>query len=189
MSFRTLLALLLCLIPVASRATVLVPAEFREIVNGSDIIAYGRVVETTVQWSDDRKHVDTLVTMQVGTYLKGNRGDILVFKVPGGTIGRYMNVTVGAPQFTAGDEAVVFLNVRGTDLPFVFGLNQGVFRVTLDSQTKRRIVTAPVMSRSDAPEVLIRGAAARKPVPLETFGAEVQNVLAVAAQRAARGER
>ena len=43
-----------------------------------------------------------------------------------------MNVTVGAPP-AEGDEAVVFLNVRGTDLPSVFGLNQGVFRVTVDN--------------------------------------------------------
>ena len=180
MWLRSWIALIVCIIPIAGSATVLVPAEFREIVTGADIIAYGRVVETTVEWSDDRKRVDTLVTMQIGTYLKGGRGDRLVFKVPGGTIGRYMNVTVGAPHFTEGDEAVVFLNVRGTDLPYVFGLNQGVFRVTLDSQTKRRIVTAPVMARGDAPEAVARGAAARRPVPLETFGAEVQNVLAAA---------
>jgi hypothetical protein len=186
MWLRSWLALILCIVPIAGSATVLIPAEFREIVNGSDIIAYGRVVDTSVQWSDDRKHVDTLVTMQVGTYLKGARGERLVFKVPGGTIGRYMNVTVGAPHFAEGDEAVVFLNVRGTDLPYVFGLNQGVFRVTVDNQTKRRMVSAPVMSRSDAPEVVVRGASSRKPLPLETFGAEVQNVLAAGGARSGR---
>jgi hypothetical protein len=186
MLFRGFAVLTLCLLPAAGRATVLLPAEFREIVNGSDIIAYGRVVETTVEWGDDRKRVDTLVTMQVGTYLKGDRGTTLVFKVPGGTIGRYMNITVGAPQFTEGDEAVVFLNVRGTDLPFVFGLNQGVFRVTVDRQTRRRIVMPPIMARGDAQEAVVRGAATRKPVALETFGAEVQQVLATSAGRSAR---
>ena len=184
MRYRRVLALILCLLPVTGGATVLLPAEFREIVNGSDIIAYGRVTASTARWSDDRKHVDTLITMQVGTYLKGHRGEELVFKVPGGTIGRYMNITVGAPQFNAGDEAVVFLNTRGEDLPIVFGLNQGVFRVTLDAQTKRRIVAAPVMSRGDVPEAVVRGAASRKPMPLETFGAEVQTVLAAAGRSA-----
>jgi hypothetical protein len=123
--------------------------------------------------------------------LKGQRGDTLVFKVPGGTIGRYMNITVGAPQFTEGDEAVIFLNATRDDLPIVFGLNQGVFRVTLDAQTKRRIVTAPVMARGDAPEAVVRGAASRRPVPLETFGADVQTVMAAArsARSAARSAR
>ena len=56
---------LLCAVPLTLRGTVLVPAEFREIVTGSDIIAYGRVSETAAEWSDDRKRVDTVVTFQV----------------------------------------------------------------------------------------------------------------------------
>jgi hypothetical protein len=122
--------------------------------------------------------------MKVGTYLKGGRGDTLVFKVPGGTIGRYMNVTVGAPHFTEGDEAIVFLNVRGAEVPFVFGLNQGVFRVTLDAQTSRRMVTPPLMARGVTAETVVRGAAARRLLPLETFGAHVQTVLAESARSA-----
>ena len=121
------------LLPVALRATVLVPAEFREVVNGADIIAYGRVSSTEARWSDDRKHVDTLVTSQAGTYLKGGPGETLVFAVPGGTIGRYLNVIVGAPRFNAGDEAVLLPQQHaGATLPSIFGLNQGVFRVAID---------------------------------------------------------
>jgi hypothetical protein len=185
MLYRAALILMVCLASAVLRATVIVPAEFREIVNGADIIAYGRVLETTVESSDDRKNVDTLVTLQVGTYLKGGPGDTLVFKVPGGQIGRFRNVTVGAPEFTAGEEAVVFLNVRGSDRPFVFGLNQGVFRVRLDERTRRRVVTPPaLMARGAASEIVVRGAASRAPVPLETFGAQVQTVLAEAARGA-----
>src|SRR5688572_5663204 len=177
MALRALILSLVCVVPVALRATVLLPAEFREVVNGSDIIAYGRVVETAVEWSDDRKHDDTLVTFQVGTYLKGGPGESLVFKVPGGTIGRYRNVLVGAPQFAAGDEAVLFLNSRGREFPSVFGLNQGVFRVALDTGTRRRMVTPPLLARGETPEVVVRGAASRRSLPLETFGAQVQTVL------------
>jgi hypothetical protein len=187
MLYRAVLVLMVCAMPAALRATVIVPAEFREIVTGSDIIAYGRVVDTTVEWSDDRKRVDTLVTLQVGTYLKGGPGETLVFRVPGGQVGRYRNVMVGAPQFVAGEEAVVFLNVRGSDHPFVFGLNQGVFRVRLDDRTKRRVVTPPaLMARGDAPEVVVRGSPSRAPVPLETFGAQVQTVLTEGVARGAR---
>lgn len=169
--------LILASVPIALRATVLLPAEFREIVNGADIIAYGRVVETSVEQGDDRKRVETVVTFQVGTYLKGGPGDTLVFKVPGGTVGRYRNVLVGAPQFAVGDEAVLFLNSRGRETPSVFGLNQGVFRVALDAATRRRMVTPPLLARGEAPEPVIRGAAARRPLPLETFGAQVRAVL------------
>ena len=177
MALRALALSVICLLPAALRATVLLPAEFREIVNGSDIIAYGRVTETRVEWSDDRKNVDTLVSFQVGTYLKGGPGEALVFKVPGGTIGRYRNVLVGAPQFHTGEEAVLFLNSRGREFPSVFGLNQGVFRVSLDTDTQRRMVTPPLLARGDTPEVVVRGAASRRSLPLETFGAQVQTVL------------
>ena len=184
MSSRVALMLLLCGIPAALRATVLVPAEFREIVNGASIIAYGRVVETTAEMRDGRRRVDTRVTMKVGTYLKGDRGEALVFRVPGGTVGRYMNVFVGAPHFVEGDEAIVFLNERDGDLPSVFGLNQGVFRVTLDEQTRRRMVTPPLLARGDAPEVVVRGSTTRRMLPLETFGAQVHTVLAESARSA-----
>ena len=177
MALRALAFSVICLLPAALRATVLLPAEFREIVNGSDIIAYGRVTETRVEWSGDRKNVATLVTFQVGTYLKGGPGEALVFKVPGGTIGRYRNVLVGAPQFNTGDEAVLFLNSRGREFPSVFGLNQGVFRVSLDTDTQRRMVTPPLLARGDTPEMVVRGAASRRSLPLETFGAEVLTVL------------
>jgi hypothetical protein len=185
MAFRALFLSIICAMPIALGATVLLPAEFRQIVNGADIIAYGRVVDTTVEQSDDRKQVETLVTFQVATYLKGGPGETLVFKVPGGTVGRYRNVLVGAPQFATGDEAVLFLNSRGRDVPSVFGLNQGVFRVALDRATQRRMVAPPLLGTSDAPEVVVRGAASRRSLPLETFGAQVRTVL----DEAGRGVR
>lgn len=160
-------------------ATVLLPAGFREIVNGSDIIAYGRVQSTVVEASEDRKRIDTLVTLQVGTYLKGGPGETLTFRVPGGQLGRYRNVLVGAPQFAVGEETVVFLRVGEGGAPHVFGLNQGVFRVRLDARTLRRMVTPPaLLSRSASAEPITRGSPLRRPLALEAFGAQVQSVIA-----------
>jgi hypothetical protein len=183
---RALLMIGACLAPAALDATVLVPAEFREIVNGSQIIAFGRVLDTAAEMSDDRKRVDTLVTLQVDTYLKGGPGQTVVFRVPGGQVGRYRNVMVGAPTFQVGDEAVFFLIARG-EANYIFGLSQGLFRVRLEQETRRRIVVPPaLMARGDAQEVVVRGSAARRSVPLETFGAQVQAVLAEAPARGAR---
>jgi hypothetical protein len=185
--YSLVLLLGLCVAPAGLRATVLVPAEFREVVNGSDIIAYGRVVDVTAEWSDDRKRIDTLVTLQVGTYLKGGPGDTIVFRVPGGQIGRYRNVLVGAPIFAAGDEAVVFLKAGGNEAASIFGLNQGLFRVRFDERSHRRLVVPPaVMARGDSPEAVVRGSAVRTSVPLETFGAQVRSVLGEAAARGGR---
>lgn len=162
-----------------ARATVIVPAEFREAVEGSDLIAYGRVSSVRPEWSDDRRRIETYVTFDVASYLKGNSGPTIVFKVPGGQIGRYRSVLIGAPAFEPGDEAFLFLRTNLSSSPVVFGLNQGVFRVRPDAATGRRLVASPaLMAGSDTPEVLERGSPARRSMPVESFAAQVQAVLA-----------
>jgi hypothetical protein len=47
------------------------------------------------------------------------------------------------------------------------------------------MVTPPLLARGDTPEVVVRGAASRRSLPLETFGAQVQTVL----RETARGVR
>ncbi len=179
---RRIAALVLVLLCAPSlRATVLVPAEFREIVSGSQIIVYGRVSDVHAEWSDDRRQIDTVVSLDAATYLKGGPGDVVTFKVPGGQIGRYKNVMVGAPEFHAGEEAVVFLSAQGPAVAHVFGLNQGVFRVRVDARTGSRMVVPPVlMGAEDGPEPVIRGAANRRPLPLESFASTVRNAMSPA---------
>jgi hypothetical protein len=166
------------------RATVLVPAEFREIVSGSEIIVYGRVSDVHAEWSDDRRRIDTVVSLEAATYLKGGPGDVVTFRVPGGQIGRYKNVMVGAPEFQPGEEAVLFLSAQGPSVAHIFGLSQGVFRVRVDARTGSRLVLPPVlMAGGDAVEAVVRGAADRTPLPLDSFAATVR---AAMAQRSAR---
>ena len=162
----------------SAHATVLLPAEFREIVGQSQIIVYGRVTDAVPELSDDRKRIDTIVTFEVGTYLKGGDGETLTFRVPGGQIGRYRSVTVGAPVFESGDEVVLFFTQKEGGPPHIFGLNQGVFRVQRDAATQRRIVMAPLLARGASAEIVVRGAASRQPMPLEAFGAQVRAVMA-----------
>lgn len=172
---RILVTLVVCLLTPALRATVLVPAEFREIVAGSQIIVYGRVADIHAEWSDNRRQIDTIVTVEAGTYLKGGPGPVVTFRVPGGQIGRYKNLMVGAPEFQVGDEAVLFLSAQGPSVAHVFGLSQGVFRVRVDPDTGRRLVVPPpLMARSDAPETVTRGAPERRPLPLDAFATQVR---------------
>jgi hypothetical protein len=65
------------------------------------------------EWSDDRTRIDTIVTLEAASYLKGGPGDAVTFRVPGGQIGRYRNVMVGAPEFRQGEEVVLFLRAAG----------------------------------------------------------------------------
>jgi hypothetical protein len=162
----------------ALRATVLVPAEFREIVAGSQVIVYGRVADVRAEWSDNRRQIDTIVSVEAGTYLKGGPGPTVTFRVPGGQIGRFKNLMVGAPEFRPGEEAVLFLSAQGPSVAHVFGLSQGVFRVRVDPGTGRRLVIPPpLMARGDVPETVTRGAPDRRPLPLDAFATQVRLAL------------
>ena len=169
----------------ALSATVLVPAEFREIVAGSQIIAHARVLEIRSEWVDGRRQIATVVTAEVLSHYKGEPARTLTFKVPGGQIGRYRSVMIGAPRFNTGDEAVLFLDTGADSVLHVFGLNQGVFRVRQDPRTGRRVVVQPALvARGSEPERVVRGAASRRPMELDAFGAQVR--AAMSQQRGAR---
>jgi hypothetical protein len=178
---RLIIVIVLLLCGHELRATVLLPAEFREIVAGSQIIVYGRVAEVRPEWSDDRSRIDTIVSVEVSAYLKGGPGGTVTFRVPGGQIGRYRNVMVGAPSFQTGEEAILFLSASGPSVAHVFGLSQGVFRVRVDERTGRRLVISPVlMAQGDDPQPVTRGDRSRRQLSLDAFAATVRAAMAQA---------
>jgi len=176
------------LVTSVASATVLVPAEFSEIVGGSEIIAYARVVDVRPEWADGRRWIDSVVTAEVVSYLKGGSEETISFKVPGGRLGRYRSVVVGAPVFVRGDEAVLFLKSNGApgeNLPDIFGLNQGVFRVKVDPRTGQRMVVPPPVIAGDAsapaagePQPVKRGSIDRLPLAFDAFCARVREAMA-----------
>ena len=180
---RFILILMLLLCARELRATVLVPAEFHEVVAGSQIIVYGRVTSVRAEWSDDRSRIDTIVTVVAGSYLKGGPGSTVTFRVPGGQIGRYRNVMVGAPQLQTGEEAVLFLSASGPSIAHIFGLSQGLYRVQVDGRTGRRTVIPPVlMADSDATQTVARGDRTRRQLSLDEFAATVRQAMSGSAR-------
>jgi hypothetical protein len=162
------------------RATVIVPVEFRELVTIAPVIVHGRVVDVRSDWVDGRRSVETFVTVEAAEYLKGNLGERLTFKVPGGRLGRYRTVFVGAPEFQDGDEVILFLKSSGPSYPYIIGLSQGAFRVVADARSGRRMVTTPIVMAKGAgdPEPVVRGDVTRKPLAIEAFRDAVRLVLA-----------
>ena len=177
MRFAVLAALTFFFAPSLS-ATVLLPADFRQIVNGSQIIVYGRITDVRAEWTAGRRRIDSVVTVAASAFYKGTPSRVVTVRVPGGQIGRYKSVTVGAPEFKAGDEVVLFLKAQGPAVPQIFGLNQGVFRVRVDARSGRRLVTSPILTpRGTAPEIVQRGATQRRPLLLAQFALQVRSAL------------
>ena len=164
----------------ALHATVILPIEFRELVAIAPVIAHGQVVDVRAEWTDGRRSVETFVTVAVTEYLKGDLGGRMTFRVPGGQLGRYRTIFVGAPEFREGDEVILFLKHSAPAYPYIIGLSQGAFRVVADARTGRRMVTTPIVmgKGGENPERIVRGDVTRKPLPIEAFRDAVRQVLA-----------
>jgi hypothetical protein len=131
-----LCALCLAVAPEA-RATTILPAEFADVVDGSQLIVHGRVMHIRSETTAGRRSIHSVVTVAVEQALKGNPGATVMFRVPQGQVGRYRRIIVGAPEFSVGEEVVLFLTGKAPAIPTVFGLNQGVRRLRGDPAARR----------------------------------------------------
>lgn len=160
-----------------ARATVVVPADLGELSRDARAIALGRVVAVDGRWTDDRRTIETIVTLEVDRYFKGSLGSTLHFRVPGGEFGRYRTIVVGAPEFAVDQRVVVFLSVAGPMIPYIVGFNQGVYRVVPADQGGEWLVTPPPMLPSAVVSSrVVRGDGSRKPLALGDFEARVRTL-------------
>jgi hypothetical protein len=165
---------LVCLLAATARATVIVPADLAELSRDARAIVRGHVVAVDTQWTEARRTIETVVTLEPEQYLKGQLGDRVRFRVPGGTMGRYRNIVVGAPQFAVGQHVIVFLGASGPRVPFVLGLSQGVYRVAVNAGGDQVVAPPLVMPGVQGP--IVRGSAARQPAPLADFERDVRRL-------------
>ena len=161
--------------PRSATATVLLPADFTTVVTESTIIVHGRVVDVTSVLAGPRRTIESRVTVDVIDAVKGASTRSVTFRVPNGQVGRYRRILVGAPEFEEGDELFVFLHGRAPAVPTLFGLSQGVYRVSRSGGTA--MVAPPVMARGVSAERVVRGDPARVPIAVEAFAREIRAVL------------
>jgi hypothetical protein len=160
-----------------ARATVLIPADLGELSRDALAIARGRVAAVDPQWTEDRGTIETIVTLEVESYLKGGLGSTLRFRVPGGDLGRFRSIVVGAPEFAVDERVVVFLGARGPSVPHVLGMSQGVFRVARAADNSGWFVTSPVFLPAAGVDVrVVRGDPSRRAVALAAFEQTVRTL-------------
>jgi hypothetical protein len=189
---RKLFVLLMgCMFVVTSRAleaTLLIPAEFREIVGDAGLIVRG-VVTDVRSFVVSGSAIDSVATVAVESLIKGQADGFVSVRVPGGEVGRTRYVMTGAPTFRVGQRAVFFLK-RGPDAGWrPVGLTMGVYRVQVEPGTSRAVVQAPVIPGRTAATAgpVPRGDVRRRPMPFESL---VQLVMATPAGPAVpRGRR
>lgn len=174
--FRSVIAALMAVLGAVPAAAVTVaPLSFEQLIHASSAVVYGRVTSVRAQWSEDRRHIESVVTVDVLKGIKGSSSEAMSFTVPGGQLGRYLNLIPGAPSFSEGDLAVVFLTARGPRLPVTTGFTQGIYRVQR-GQTGELLVQPPAVTTGR----IVRGDANRKPVSLSAFETSVRAIASAA---------
>ena len=170
----SLLVLVLVGLSRPARATVIVPADLGDLARDAQAIVRGRVASVEARWTDDRRTIESIVTLEVESTLKGSFGPDVQFRVPGGQLGRFRSLVMGAPEFTVDQRVVVFLGAQGPSMPYVLGMSQGVFRVVL-ADSGGWLVTPPALLPSVAGTVpIVRGDPNRRPLPLGDFEQRVR---------------
>lgn len=162
-------------------ASTFLPADFRAVAMGADLIVLAQVTDVRVARSADGD-IETVATLRVEDTLKGHADTFVSMRVPGGVLGRYRTVVPGAPTVRTGEAGVYFLK-RHQSGWWPVSLASGIYRVqrTGDRLTVSPPVLAGTTATADAP--VVRGDARRAPMNLATFQSIVTATLAFAQER------
>ena len=162
-------------------ATTLLPADLGELSRDARAIIRGEVVALDPAWTADHRAIETLVTLRGEANLKGGLGPTVQFRIPGGRLGRFQSIMIGAPQFAVGQRVIVFLGARGPGVPYVLGLSQGVFRLV--SNGAGWLVTPPGVVAAGHEGPVVRGDRSRRPMALADFERQVRLLASAGAVR------
>ena len=164
-----------CVGVASARATVLVPADLGELSREAIAIARGRVAAVDAQWTDDHRTIETIVTLEVESYLKGSLGSTLQFRVPGGAarpLSQHRRRRAGVRRRSArrrvSRRARTERAVRPRTEPGRVSRRAERRRQRLDRHTARADAARP------APSLVVRGDAARRPMALADFEQRVR---------------
>ena len=161
------------------QASLIIPAEFREVVGGASLIVRGTVTDVRTITTPERR-VESVATVAVASVLKGDVVSFVSVLVPGGAVGNRRFVRIGAPTFRQGQQAVLFLrrDSGGQWRPVQLGM--GVYRVHTDRMTGQARVEPPVLAGWSTAPVgrVVRGDARRQSVAVPEFESLVRLIVA-----------
>jgi hypothetical protein len=125
-SFALLLAVLFA--ANVSTATTAVMLTDEDLTASSRVILIGNVQSVKAQWDADHQSINTYVKVNVASLLKGQlQNQTIVFKQLGGRIGDEATVIFGAPEYTVGQQVLLFLDTRQDGTLRIAHLFQGKY--------------------------------------------------------------
>lgn len=144
---KRIIGLLCCGLVLSSIATAtsIRKLNFSQLVDESELVVYGRVLDTHSYLMPSRGWVLTDTHIEVMNAVKGQVGSVVTVTELGGVVGDIGMAVPGTARFQRGEEAVVFLkNVGGKWR--TAGLIQGKFPVVNEGGEK---IVIPAVSMDD----------------------------------------
>jgi hypothetical protein len=115
-------------------AATVEPLSMDEMAQRAEMIFVGRVIGSRADWNTQRTRIYTYVTLEVERFIKGGGGDNqITIRLWGGRVGGFTSVVPGTPQFTRGEEVLLFCAGSGARIPTVLGLSLGKFTLKSDA--------------------------------------------------------
>lgn len=125
--------------PSPARATTMVELTTDQLVDASEAIVQGTVVEVWTEL-DEQGAVWTRAQVEVGEVLKGDPTlEAVVVDQRGGTYAGRTYQIGGAVRFSVGEEAVIFLETLGNGRTVPVGMVQGKFTIQMDPYLREPI--------------------------------------------------
>ena len=117
-----------------------------ELVEHSDAIVAGEVLDMRSAWTADRREIFTTVTLRSERSFKGSARNLVRFQVPGGTVGDTRMIATHSAQFMVGERALVFLSGDSGRLPRVTSGEAGKRHLRRDEDGTERILPGFALS-------------------------------------------
>jgi hypothetical protein len=168
---------------VSLSATTVIPPTFEQLVDQAQVIFQGTVTRVNAEWVGEGadRHIATFVTFEVKDALKGAPGKTYTMRQFGGTVeGETMGIS-DAPQFTVGDENILFVENNGSQVVPLVGIMYGQFHVRKNGAGQELVTTNEDQPLTDVSKLgHDEAAASAAPAPAMTataFKAAIQSRL------------
>jgi hypothetical protein len=131
----------LVLLPSVLWATTVMKMDLDQLVAHSGRIVVGRCLSVESRWNAKRTLILTYSQFEVERDLKGNSPAVVTVVTIGGKVGDRVQAVAGMPVFSAGHEALLFLENPRQQYWLPVGLEQGYFRIVQNPSTGVREAT------------------------------------------------
>lgn len=155
-------AIAVLLFSIPSAATTVPRLELGELVHSAELIVHGRIVSRSSAWDPSHRFLWTHYVLLVTDALKGHPSRRLTVSEPGGAADGVIMKIAGVPEYSDGEEVVVFLHCTPIGYWRAYGLGQGKYTVSRSAAGQARIhssLPGLVLAESPATPALRRSAA------------------------------